>query len=696
MKTSLLKLSHRSLEKSLGAVACALLGLWCYQHVAQGVYEAADFNGFIANGPFQLYNPLRRLAAGQIAGQDFQFFHGLGVPFLHYPLFALFGKTFYAAELSRQLTSLLSYLTALFAFTTVATKGKLSHSLIGSLAIIYLGIYLRPDELSPFTWLATAGNSLLSVRSAFPLITFAVLLADLRLVRKAILVGIGLALTLCCGTEHGLAMLLIVFGAGLLTMGIRYWCRQTTDDRIELELPLFYALAFVSFVVSLCAIYLTLSTPTGMIAALRYNLVSVPADQYWYFGVPPNEFAGTLSELGQLGKRNGLFLLLLGGSFFVLWWKVMFARVLDRKLTIVSCWMLGYGVISCLSCLGMLSKGYLAPAFRISQIVFCLWLYRTNALPRSAAYLRERWPQLRTPILTGSVLLSIGWVLSSISMAIHSLPSSDFKLWPLPAQKLSITWQKHLQQAESAIQTLPHGAQPPRIWSLYAGLLEDKYGVFHPREDYIIHALGRERRAAYLQGLRTTQPEVVQTIRKSYFYSYTRFHNYEQWLRNSSWELYEDILSNYDLLTVTDRSIFWKRKPAPWQAPAANYQTIPVSPDASVVELPIGLADDSAPAVPTIYVVRLRYQTKNPWQRVPFIGGLPRFLIYPENTLDDLPVSLPPYAQEFSFHVLVKPGSKARLRFQVASPLPAALLQITGIAIRPLPLNKCEQEAFLN
>jgi len=40
------------------------------------------------------------LAAGQIAGQDFQFFHGLGVPFLHYPLFALLGKTFYSAELS--------------------------------------------------------------------------------------------------------------------------------------------------------------------------------------------------------------------------------------------------------------------------------------------------------------------------------------------------------------------------------------------------------------------------------------------------------------------------------------------------------------------------------------------------------------------------------------------------------------------
>ena len=685
-------MSQRSLEKWLCILACAWLGLWCYQHFAQGIYEAADFNGFIANGPFQLYNPLRRLAAGQIAGQDFQFFHGLGVPFLHYPLFALLGKTFYAAELSRQLTSLISYVVALFAFTIVATKRRLAHAIIGSTIIIYLGLFISADELSPFTWLATAGNSLLSVRSAFPLIVFAVLLSDFRLVRKAILSGIGLALTLSCGTEHGLAMLVIVFGVGLLTTGFTYWRRQATDDKTEFDAPLFYALTFISFVVSLCAIYLTLSTPAGMIAALRYNLGSVPADQYWYFGVPPNEFAGTLFDLGQLGKRNCLFLLLILGSFFVLWWKVTFAHVRDRKLSIVSCWMLGYAIISCLSCLGMLSKGYLAPAFRVSHLVICLWLYQTNALQTCAAYLKAKRPQLRVPLMTGAALLVVSAVFAAALMAIQSLPPMTIKPWNWPAQQLSMTWQKHLQQAEAAIAALPRSTRPPQLWSLYAGLLEDKYGVFHPREDYIIHALGRERRAAYLQALRTTQPDVVQTVRKSYFYAATRFHNYEQWLRNSTWELYEEVLNNYDVLTVTDRAIFWKRKPAPWQAPTNNYQPISVSPEVSAVELPI----DSAPDSPTIYVVRLQYKTKNPWQRIPLIGGLPRFLIYPENTLDNLPVSLPPYAQEFSFHMLVKPGSKPQLRFQVASPLPAASLQITGVAFRPLPLSKCELEAFLN
>lgn len=89
------------------------LTVWTYSHIAQSIYVSQYFDGFIANGPFQLFNPLRRIANGQTAGVDFQFFHGIGVPFLHYPLFALFGKSLFASELSRNLTSLICFLSSL-------------------------------------------------------------------------------------------------------------------------------------------------------------------------------------------------------------------------------------------------------------------------------------------------------------------------------------------------------------------------------------------------------------------------------------------------------------------------------------------------------------------------------------------------------------------------------------------------------
>lgn len=44
-------------------------------------------DSYAANGTFQLYNPLRRLLDGEVLARDFPFFHGVGVPLLHFPLF---------------------------------------------------------------------------------------------------------------------------------------------------------------------------------------------------------------------------------------------------------------------------------------------------------------------------------------------------------------------------------------------------------------------------------------------------------------------------------------------------------------------------------------------------------------------------------------------------------------------------------
>ena len=56
-----------------------------------GYETAMHFSGVAIDGPFQLYNALRRIKAGFRPGADFQFFHGLGVPYAHYGLYRLFG-----------------------------------------------------------------------------------------------------------------------------------------------------------------------------------------------------------------------------------------------------------------------------------------------------------------------------------------------------------------------------------------------------------------------------------------------------------------------------------------------------------------------------------------------------------------------------------------------------------------------------
>src|SRR4051812_32605234 len=64
-------------------------GLVVIAQVLSSVLGVSPFNGGITDGPFQLYNWLRHIDAGQIPGRDFHSFHGIGVPYLHYPVYRL-------------------------------------------------------------------------------------------------------------------------------------------------------------------------------------------------------------------------------------------------------------------------------------------------------------------------------------------------------------------------------------------------------------------------------------------------------------------------------------------------------------------------------------------------------------------------------------------------------------------------------
>src|SRR5947209_8516357 len=94
----------------------AVVIAWILYYAVAGASAALWFDGAPGDGPFQIFNPLRRIAAGQTGGVDFIFYHGIGVPYLHYPLFALFGKTLAASELSRQWTTLILLCASSYAF----------------------------------------------------------------------------------------------------------------------------------------------------------------------------------------------------------------------------------------------------------------------------------------------------------------------------------------------------------------------------------------------------------------------------------------------------------------------------------------------------------------------------------------------------------------------------------------------------
>src|SRR4029079_6505594 len=72
--------------------------------------SVAPFDGTMYDGPFQLYNGLRRIDAGQRPGGDFVPFHGLGLPLFHYLFYKALGGDLFASEVSRRLVRELALL----------------------------------------------------------------------------------------------------------------------------------------------------------------------------------------------------------------------------------------------------------------------------------------------------------------------------------------------------------------------------------------------------------------------------------------------------------------------------------------------------------------------------------------------------------------------------------------------------------
>ncbi|HZS04865.1 MAG TPA: hypothetical protein VFD58_08535 [Blastocatellia bacterium] len=687
---------HKSINRALTLSSIFFIGLWLASYLTREVYSSLNFDGFPANGPFQLFDPLRRIADGQTAGVHFQFFHGLGVPYLHYPLFALFGKSIFASELSRNLTSAICYLASLAVFARVAVGKNLRKILYFiTLAVCASEFFSLEQAGVPFNMLFTPGNSLLGVRSTLPIISFALLLSETRPALKAIFAGICFAFSFFISTEHGIALIASFTAVGGFVMAGSILSRRSLKTHGGGNLsPGFYLTTLFSAACGIVLVYLVFCGYRGGVQALKYNLIDVPSDQFWYFGVPPNDFASSLLDYPGATWRGTLLIIA------VLFWLghclIGILRLRAESVTVEAVTvthMLFYGLLSCASSLGMLDKGYFFPLIRIVMLIVLMLAFRKNWPEKAISYIRLQSRPLRSgllTLLTAFILISFG----SLCWIFLSKMPGELKINPgKPLPQFSAQWDKYLTQTTAAIDRLSDqkgGDSNPVIWSTYSGLLEDHYHVFHPAEDYIIHALGPERRKRYLETFRLTRPEIVQTVRRSLFIAYAKNRDYEQWLQNTSWDFYEEVLSNYEILSVSDMFFTWKRTAYPWVSPDQHFDEFPLSPGVDSLQIPAQYAADQ----PGILVVRLRYRTNNPWRKIPVLGSLPRYLVIPENAVKTLPISAAPYASEIRFPLLLKPGTAPQLKFQTRSPVPGADFTVESIAFKRLPL-KDNQRRFL-
>ncbi|MGA3097676.1 MAG: hypothetical protein ABSF25_14585 [Bryobacteraceae bacterium] len=654
-----------NLEQWVVRAAQVFLAVWLLAYLVQALKAALWFDGVPDNGPFQIFDPLRRIAAGQVGGRDFIFFHGIGVPYLHYPLFALFGKSLIASELSRQLTSIGLFVLSLAAFVR-ATMRRPSYRWIGAaLAVMFMDLL--------FPWSAAPGHSLVSARSTMPVFAFAALQLPIRDWTKAMLTGICAAIGFACGTEHGISLLLALGLVAGLPLAQAFFGNRT-QGRIALLNIRFTAIALATAAAAAALIFWLLCGVDGATKAIRYNLVDLPADQFWFFGSPPLPYWSHWREL--ISDHHVVLCLLpyclaLAIFGFILFHSWSRPLRLGRDWQALAMLMMIYGALTGIPMLGILSRHY---AFPLARIVALTGLLVFANAPASGVFREWVSTRLQRRPIAGLSFIAVSAIVALV-LAFNSAVLTTGLIRHLRRDTFAYSrfldrhWDSFMADATSLIDSRRQRSTVS-LWSVYSAMLESHYGIFHPAEDYIIHTVGQQRWRNYLATFERTNPEFVQTRTQTF--------DFQEGLQNERWEFFEAVLDNYTPLKVVGHALIWQRTDAPWRQPAAGFQTLPIDRVTHSVTLPLVSGPDR------IGVVRIRYRVSNRWAWIPLLGKTPRYLAAIEGSPRSLSVSFPPYQPEFQFPVQIQSGRTLTLRFRTDSLLPGAALDLDEAQVKIL------------
>jgi hypothetical protein len=370
-------------QRALLTVSLALVAWLATAEYLRAASETLVFRGLPLNGAFQLFNPLRRMAEGQVPGRDFQFFHGLGIPYLHYPLFRLLGGDLFASEMARKLVSPLLFLVINVLFLRALRLRTSAALLLGvSLSLAAGPLYLGG--------LHHEGHSLQGVRSSMPFVMGAFLLYAGQwssrfaprpgAYRFELMAAVLASLAILFGTEQGLAALcaLLVLQA-LFPLG-----RLGITGRVKSVLAV-----LGMAVVSTCVVH-AIAARGAFLHPLKLALVDIPGDQFWYFGAPPNRFVWKLEHLAELPEVYWRLLvgLLLVPVVLVDCWR---APERHRSLAATQAFLLLYGLVSTVSYLGMMNYHYTAPLERVELLLVPMLALRLVRWLAERGTWRPRW-----------------------------------------------------------------------------------------------------------------------------------------------------------------------------------------------------------------------------------------------------------------------------------------------------------------
>lgn len=642
--------------------------------IFRGLDEGLYFRGYAADGSFQTYNPLRRLEAGQVIGRDFQFFHGIGIPLALFLPFKLLGANLFAAEFTRWVVCGVAFLLTVFIFY---------FALLRSWKRSIFATALATALVVAFTNMIQPTNSLLALRTATPLLVAALIAMPIQKTIRLrghslnvvhIIMPIVLGVSFFFSTEHGIYTIFAYF---VLQAGIALLYRRKHLLRAGLVL----GGEFIIMSISILAIF-TLATAGHPQNPLVYALRTIPNEQFWYFGVPPNEYLRP-ATIGSIIWHFGwaYFLLLATAGTVVVSARQRLISPLHIK---TYTFLMLYAVASLGSLLGYTSVSQAFPFVKIIAVIFValavpLYFYITESKRKKPRIVSWEKYAAHGALIIFSVSMLGGSFYSLYRIQAMEVRNIVHDTIPAINQKHD-SWfgaKTHWALKIGAFPELSNVRQG-ELWSTYTSYYDSNAGVLNPSHggfDYMIHAIGPENFNGYVTDFVKTKPRYVLTTRPSYLW-------YEQWLWTSDWPFYREVLAHYKIIKTNESHYLWERQSSTEPDNATHNASI----RNNTFALPASKNDM------TLYEVTVSYKPTTPLR---IFHKVPRYLLKPQDTALLYPISVPSDATTQSFIVPVSKKSAAPTLHAYASGLiPGAQLTLENVSYRTITTDAANMQPF--
>ncbi len=539
-------------ERRRALLRWACIALWALAVLSFSFWLACQrsfvLNYNPVNGDWQSYNAFRRVLAGQAPYADFANYVGMAPLVLNLPFLWLNGS-FAASMFATNFTCNIAFCLCVLAVFWLATRNlpvSLLASALGSKLVSagVVSLLAGPVYSGYFTALYqnlyTPSNSMRIARLFWP---FALALGwlvagRLRLWRGGAprpladaprsplfcaglgaLAGLGVTwsndfgLAAAFAALVGLAALLARLGPGVKT-----YLRN---------LGLFLAALAAGAFLSACLV-----TGGRPLAYFRFTF-GVGQTQYFYF----NGTSGR-ALLPYVFTNTRLLLYTLPYAAFLVWCLV---RLVRRRLG-------DAGILAAFLALSVLAGSYAyvlsGSGYNFTEALEgFFWLGLAALLLRGLLWLLRR--RRRQASLAAAALLCVA------SLVIAASAAADVSA--LAARPREGAYFEQLGGYSSYIGALRDAAEftaGGQVFSVYATGLEAVKGQFQPSGfDYIIHALGDEARAAYLENFK----------RGNYPFAQTMNLPLESWLCLENWDFYRLLAAGYKRAATTEYSWLWTR-----------------------------------------------------------------------------------------------------------------------------------------